>query len=194
MTVPIRVMIVDDDPDRGSWVASRLEEDLYQTMLVCMDQHALLRHITQLSPDVIVIDMQSPGRDILESLAVVTEHQPVPILMYSAEDDPKFIRRAVESGVTAYMVGDIQTTQVQAAIDAAMIQFEAFQSLRSSLEKTRDELDEHRFVDRAKKILMERHNLSEDEAYRELRQIAMQQRKSLGKLAAELIALEEQTR
>lgn len=168
-----RVLLVDDNPDRATWVEECLRQEGYQTCSIASDHVGVLRQISEHQPEIIVIDMDSPGRDLLESLSIVFEHNPMPMVMFSQEEDSDYINRAVDAGVTAYMVGDIMPNRVKPAIDIAMAQFRSFQKLRVELVATRSALEDRRVVDKAKVVLMEQLDLSEQEAYEKLRTMAM---------------------
>lgn len=182
-----RVMLVDDNPDRAQWVASSLCNNGFEPFVVSTDHVGLLREISDHLPDIVVIDMESPGRDLLESLAIVTRMNPTPVVMFSAEQDPDYINRAVESGVTAYMLGNIEPEKVKPVIDVAMAQFRNFQQLKQELDDTRSELVERRQIDQAKRLLMKTSNLSEDEAYELLRREAMKSRLRIVEVAAQVL-------
>lgn len=182
-----RVMLVDDNPDRAEWVANSLCNSGFEPHVVATDHVGLLREISDIVPDIVVIDMESPGRDLLESLAIVTRMNPTPVVMFSAEQDPDYINRAVESGVTAYMLGNIEPEKVKPVIDVAMAQFRNFQQLKQELDDTRLELTERRQIDQAKRLLMKHHNLSEDDAYELMRKEAMASRLKIVEVAAHLL-------
>ena len=182
-----RVMLVDDNPERAQWVASSLCNSGLEPLVVATDHVGLLREISDHLPDIVMIDMESPGRDLLESLAIVTRMNPTPVVMFSAEQDPDYINRAVEAGVTAYMLGNIEPRKVKPIIDAAMAQFRNFQQLRQELDDTRTELVERRRIDQAKRLLMETHNLSENDAYELMRKEAMTARLKIVEVAAQVL-------
>lgn len=182
-----RVMIVDDNPDRGDWVRECLCHEGFDPFVVMTDHVGLLREISDQNPDIIVIDMQSPGRDLLESLAIVTNMNPTPVLMFSPEQDPDYINRAVESGVTAYMVGSIEAEKVKPAIDVAMAQFRSYQQLKQELAETRTALDERNLVERAKALIMKELSMTEQEAHERLRSEAMRQRLRLSEVASKIL-------
>lgn len=179
----LRVMLVDDNPERGAWVEECLRLEGFQPLIVITDHVGLLREISDKEPDIIVIDMESPGRDLLESLAIVTNMNPTPVVMFSTEQDPDFINRAVESGVTAYMVGNIETEKVKPVIDVAMAQFRNFQQLKQELKQARTELDGRNLVEQAKAQLMHEHGLSESVAHENIRGEAMRLRLKMTEVA-----------
>ena len=180
-------MLVDDEPTRAAWVQQCLEKSGVTVCGVVDEPLRLLKVIEEEAPDVIIIDMASPGRDLLESLTVIAEHQPVPVVMFSEEENPDYIRRAVAAGVSTYLVGSIDPAKVQPIIDVALAQFRHFQSLQQALRDSRSELSGKRVIDAAKHALMDRYRLSEDEAYGHLRREAMNRGMRINELAARIL-------
>jgi len=183
----LRVIVVDDDPKRGAWVEECLQKAGFSTSSTPANHQSVLRVISEVNPDIILIDMESPGRDILESITIVSSHQPTPVLMFSAEDDPDYINRAVEAGVSAYMIGEVEEQKVMPAINVAMAQFQAFQGLRRQLDDTQSELEDRRLIEKAKLLLMNSRGITEEDAYHELRRLAMECRLRIGEVARRLL-------
>lgn len=183
----LKVMVVDDNPRRAALVEGRLREAGFTTLCLVPLQAGLLHQIEQQNPDVIVIDLDSPGRDLLESLSFVSTHNPTPIVMFAQEEDPSFIAQAVDAGVTAYVVDGINTEKVKPIIDVAMAQFRQFQKLRAQLANTQTALGDRKVIDQAKALLMEHRGLSEREAYAWLRSEAMNCNVKMVQLAQRVI-------
>lgn len=148
----------------------------------------LAEQVRTLHPDVIVIDMDSPRRDTLESMRAIHRDQPRPIVMFVDDDDPGLIDQAIQAGVSAYIIDGLDAKRVRPILDVAVARFREQQALRDELEKTKAGLRERKVVERAKGILMQQRSLSEDEAYRLLRKLAMDQNKRLVEVAENLIA------
>lgn len=184
----LKVMLVDDNPRRAALVEDSLRECGVDTLCLVPGQTSLLRQIEQQQPDVIVIDLESPGRDLLESLSIVSVHNPTPVVMFSGEEDPDYIAKAVDSGVTAYLVDGINAETVKPIIDAAMAQFRRFQRLRSELDTTLTELGERKLVDQAKAVMMKHYGRTEQECYACLRTEAMNQGARTVDVARQVIA------
>jgi len=191
--VALKVMIIDDNLDRGKWVASSLREKRFDPFVVMTDHVGLLREISERAPDIIVIDMASPSRDLLESLAIMSDMNPMPVVMFSPEQDPDYINQAVEAGVTAYMVGDIEAKKVKPAIDVALAQFRNFQQLKKELQETRTALDDRGVLERAKTLLMQARQMSENEAHDCIRQEAMKRRLKMTEVSKLLLQQHEGT-
>jgi two-component system, response regulator / RNA-binding antiterminator len=183
----LRVMVVDANPRRAARVESRLREAGFDLLCLVPVQAGLLHQIEQQAPDIIIIDLESPGRDLLESLSFISAHCPTPIVMFAEQDDPGFIAQAVDAGVTAYVVDGVQAARVKPVIDVAMAQFRQFQRLRAALASTQSELGDRKLVDRAKGLLMKHHGYTEQEAYGCMRKEAMNRSMRLVDVAARVV-------
>jgi response regulator NasT len=185
----VRVMLVDDVPQRSARVAEKLTGEGFDVIARLPSAVGLLFQIEQQKPDVILIDLQSPGRDMLDSLSVINIHNPTPVVMFSEEEDPGFIKDAVDAGVTAYMVGGVDAERVKPVIDVAMAQFKSFQALRQALDSTRTQLKSLSVIDRAKSLLMQQHSVNEDKAHKILRKLSMDSNQSLPQAAQAVIQI-----
>ena len=187
----LKIMLVDDDPVRGQWVESCLGELGFDITCVVDDSMRMLKLISEQAPDVIIIDMASPGRDLLESLSILSQHQPTPVVMFSEEENPEYISRAVDAGVSTYLVGGIDPDKVKPIIEVAFAQFRSFQDLRNALAETRMELSQTRDVDTAKRILMKGGEMSEAQAYEYLRRQAMECGARIPEIAQRIVAQQQ---
>ena len=188
-TRELHILLVDDNRARAELVVARLQEAGFDRLRVVHQQQGLLYQIEQNPPDVIVISLESPGRDLLESLSIVSAHNPTPIVMFTREDDPAFISEAVDAGVTTYLVDGIRAEKVKPVVDVAIAQFRAFQSLKGELASSRVELNERRTIEQAKRLLMERDGFTEPEAHARLQSFAMERSLKLADVASQLIEL-----
>jgi response regulator NasT len=184
----LRVMLVDDNADRASTVEASLRASGIEVLSVISTTSALLFQIEQHRPDVVLIALQFPGRDILESLAVVNHHNPTPMVMFSQEDDPDYIQQAVKAGVSTYLLEGINADKVKPIIDLAMAQFSSFQQLRSQLQSAQSELESHSLVNRAKKLLMTHKSIGEDAAHRMMTRTAMDNNLKIQEVARTIIS------
>lgn len=185
--MPLRVMLVDDDTGRAASVEEGLRASGFDVLSIIATSSALLYQIEQHRPDVVLIDLQFPGRDILESLAVVNDHNPTPMVMFSQEDDPNFIKQAFEAGVITYLMEGVYPEKVRQVIDVALAQFNAYQSLREELKFTRSELQLQKLMGRAKSLLIEHKHINEEEAHQMLNRLAMNNNLKLEEVAQTVI-------
>jgi response regulator NasT len=185
----LRVLIVDRTVDRSHALREALEREGYVVLMPPAGRFDLLRAVRELAPDVIIVDMDSPDRDILEDSRRVFLEQPKPIVMFVDESDSASIRAAVDAGVASYVVKGASPERVRPVVEVALARFRAFQELKSELAEARNSLAERKLVERAKGILMERRGCSEDDAYRMLRQMAMSRNQRLVDVARNVIEM-----
>jgi response regulator NasT len=183
----LRVLVVDESPERAEVLRDGLQRAGYEVTASLSSPLALLKTIEQLQPDVIVIDTESPSRDVLEHLVVVTQHTPRPVVMFATDGAPDVIREAVRAGVSAYVVDGFDPARVKSVIDVAVARFEDFQRLREELAEANLKLSERKLVERAKGILMKARGLDEESAYSMLRKAAMDRKLRLSEIAQQLI-------
>jgi response regulator NasT len=183
----MRVLIVDESPKRTQILREGLERTGYEVAAVLDSPLELLRAVEAIKPDVIVIDTESPSRDVLEHIVLITRDQPRPIVMFASDDAPDAIRDAVRAGVAAYVVDGLDAARVKSIVEVAVARFGEYQRLREELAEANLKLEERKLVERAKGILMKARGMDEDEAFQALRRMAMDRGKRLGEIAQQLI-------
>ena len=181
-------MLVDAELERRSVLLEQFSCKECNIVAVASATDNLLEMINQHQPDVIIIDMDAPNRDTLEDLRSVQSTMPRPMVMFSQDDDSETIRRAVEAGVSAYVVDGIQAKKVRPILDAAIARFEQYRELSSELDKTKSQLTERKLIERAKGIIMVQRGISEPEAYQLLRKAAMDRNLRMSEVAENIIA------
>ena len=187
----MRVMLVDEQRDRRDVLVNML--DCADCDLVCVLDSAedLLRKVGQFLPDVVIIDIDLPSRDTLESLRSVQASDPRPMVMFSQDDNGDTIRRAVQAGVSAYVVDGLQAQRVRPILEAAIARFEQHRGLQAELDRTRSALEDRKKIERAKGIVMMQRGIGEPAAYGLMRKAAMDQNRRLVEIADSIIAAAE---
>jgi response regulator NasT len=183
----LRVLIVDQNLMRASVLEEGLREAGYRNMVVVRDMQNLLRRIVDEEPDVILIDLENPNRDVLEQMFQVSRVVARPVAMFVDRSDTAMIEAAIESGVGAYVVDGLRKERVKAVVDTAISRFKAFNRLREELDRTRRQLDDRKLIDRAKGILMKEKGLTEEEAYAVMRSAAMRDNLRISQVAQSVI-------
>lgn len=187
----IKVLLVDDSPRRTAILRAALEKARYQVAAVLESPLELLRAVEAHQPDIIIIDTDSPSRDVLEHVVMVSRDQPRPIVMFSSDGAAESIREAVKAGVSAYIVDGLDEKRVRGIVEVAVARFEEYQRLVTKLAEANLKLSERKLVDRAKGVLMKSRGFSEDEAYHALRKLAMTRKMRMGEAAKIVIDMED---
>ena len=183
----MRVLVVDESPERAEIIRDGLGRAGYEVTASLSSPVALLKTIDELAPDVIVIDTDSPSRDVLEHLVVMSQHTPRPVVMFASDGAPETIREAVRAGVSAYVVDGLDRDRIKGIVDVAVARFEDFQRLRVELAEATQKLSERKLVERAKGLLMKARGLDEESAYALLRKTAMDRKLTLAEVARHLV-------
>lgn len=183
----MRVLLADTDPER----AAAVERALWDAGATGLDRpgpgEALLRAVTRLSPDVVIVDMERPDRDALDDLRHVARHAPRPIVLFIDADDRGFMEDAIAAGVSSYNVVGASLPDVKPVIAAAIAMFRRFAQMEAELRRAEAVLQERTTIDRAKSVLIRTRKLSEPDAYRWLRTTAMKTGRRIADVAAELV-------
>lgn len=190
MASKLRVLVIDDQPQRYEAIAHAIEAAGDQVVARVEDSSPNLRAIVEsVRPDVVIIDIESPGRDMLEDMRRISHEQHRPIVMFVDEAEPDSIRRAIRAGVAAYVVKGASPERVRSVLDVAIARFQEEKALRDQLAEAKTSLEERKLVERAKGILMKRRSLSEPEAYQLLRKAAMDRNLRIADVAKQLVEM-----
>ena len=191
MDVSLKIVIVDENPIRAAILKDGLREAGYVQVVHIDDTSHLLARVYEIDPDVILIDLENPSRDVLEQMFQVSRAVRRPVAMFVDQSDAASIEAAVDAGVSAYIVGGLRKERVQNILDLCISRFNAFARLQDELDRTKSALEERKVIDRAKGILMNAKNLSEETAYALLRKTAMNENKKIAEVAQSVITAAE---
>ncbi|WP_240954306.1 ANTAR domain-containing response regulator [Solimonas marina] len=187
----LRMVLVDDDADRAAFVTQALRATGHDVIARLSANEDLLAAVRRLRPDVILVDMDNPARDVLDNCAAVTQQVPRPIIFFARDSEPDTISRAVRAGVSAYIVDGMAAHRLKPILDVAIARFREHQKLRNELDDMRTRLADRRDVERAKAMLARVRKLDEAEAYALLRRSAMARRVTIGEAARTVLAAAE---
>jgi len=192
IVLPVTLSIEPDDEEVAEVERTRilriaLLEAGYNVVATLPGDSFLPERLTQIQPDMIVVDAESQGRDILEHVVMATRHERRPIVMFSDDEDTSYVRKAIAAGVSAYVAAGTPNEHIKPVLDVAMARFEHEEKLRRELADARNQLEERKVVDRAKGLLMSRQGLSEEDAYKRLRKAAMDKGIRLAEVAQRLV-------
>jgi response regulator NasT len=185
----LRIALLDEKRERSHDLERALSAEGYEVVAHLRGGQDLRASVAALQPDVIIVDMQSPERDVLEDMQRLHQEQPRPVVMFVDESDSESIQAFVRAGVSAYVVDGLRSRSVRPIVEVAIARFRAFQELRLELDAARVSLEERKLVERAKGILMQRRGVGEEEAWRMLRRAAMDRQVKIAEIARHLIEM-----
>ena len=187
MIEQLSIVVVEKDRDRALLIVDALREAGDLRITVIGEESGLARKIAEQRPDLVLIDLRSPSRDVLEELALASGPMDRPVAMFVDRSDTGLTRAAIEAGVSAYVVDGLRPERIRPILDAAIARFHMFSRMRSELAATKAALEERKVIDRAKWLVMRAKGIGEDEAYGLLRKAAMDQGKRLVDVAQAIV-------
>ncbi len=183
----LTVVVVEQNQERAFAIVDALKGSGDVDVSVIGNVSGLARKIAMHSPDIVLIDIDNPSRDMLEELTVASGPMERPVAMFVSGAAGGLAKAAVEAGVSAYVVDGLQAERIKPVIDTAIARFQVLRQLRTELAETRRALEERKVIDRAKGMLMKAKGVSEEEAYALLRKTAMNQNRRVADVAEALV-------
>ncbi|MCL8302292.1 ANTAR domain-containing response regulator [Pseudomonas mosselii] len=187
----LRILLIDDTEKKVGRLKAALIEAGFEVIEAGSLSIDLPACVETVHPDVVLIDTESPGRDVMEQVVLVSRDRPRPIVLFTDEHDPGVMRQAIEAGVSAYIVEGIQATRLQPILDVAMARFESDQALKAQLLARDQQLAERKRIEQAKGLLMKMKDCNEEHAYTLMRRQAMSRQQKLIQVAEQIIAMSE---
>lgn len=180
------VLLVSDDASDTSELKSGLNDSGAAQIKEVSVEDNLLQLLGNISVDLIVLEVEKPTIQLFEKFAIVHEYCPKPVICFSTERDSKVIAKSVQAGVSAYIVDGKSAERIKPIVDVAMLRFNECQAVRKELAQVKDKLSERAVIEKAKGLLIEHKHMTEDQAYRAMRKMAMDQGKKISVIAKEV--------
>lgn len=183
----MRIAIVDESASRAAVIREGLATLEECEIFVLTERRGLVAEIGGIDPDIVLMDLGNPSRDVLEEYFSVSRALARPIAMFVDESDEDAIAASIDAGVSSYVVDGLAPHRIRPILDLAVRRFNAFTRLQSDLAEAKGKLAERELIDKAKRILMDSRGLSEPVAYAEMRKAAMNQGKRIADMAEAIV-------
>jgi response regulator NasT len=187
----LKILVIDENPIRSAILQAGLREAGFGNVVLVKNTTGLLDQVYRIDPDVILIDLENPSRDVIEQMFQVSRIVRRPIAMFVDQSDRATIEAAVDAGVSAYIVDGLKKERVKHILDLCISRFNVFSRLQDELDRTKSALEARKVIDRAKGILMKAKGLSEEDAYALLRKTAMNEKRKIADVAQSVITAAE---
>ena len=187
----LRVLLVDNEPGRAAILEQALRDADYDVIKRTDLSQPLAQMVADSQPDMVIIDIDAPDRDVLEQMAMVSRANPRPIVMATEGGDADFVEDAIRSGVSAYVANGINPERIRSTMAVATARFREFQALRQELDAARSELADRKLIEQAKGLIMQHRRVSEQEAYQAMRKMAMDRSMPMVNIARNIISVFE---
>lgn len=191
----VRVLIADDESITRTDLKEMLTNLGYLVVGEAVDARTAVNMAREIRPDVVIMDIRFEGDDFdgIDAARVLMEERVAPVLLLSAYGDRELVQRAREAGVMGYLIKPFREADLPPAIEVAMANFEQWLRLEKEAKDLKEALETRKLVERAKGILMDRHGLSEAEAFRRIQKMSMDNRRPMKEIAQAIILAYEAT-
>jgi two-component system, response regulator / RNA-binding antiterminator len=187
----LRIVIVDQNPLRTAILLDGLREAGHVQVTVLESSLDLERRLGAIDPDIVLIDLENPNRDVLEQMIRISGANARPVAMFADSSDSAMINAAIDAGVSAYIVDGLRKERVKNIVDLSVSRFNAFARLREELAHVQGQLADRKAIDQAKGLVMKAKNISEEQAYAMMRKVAMNEGKKIADIARSIITAAE---
>lgn len=179
-----RIVIVDDEPITRIDIRDILERENYEVVGEAFNGIEAIELCKMYKPDLVIMDIRMPLLDgIKASKLILAEKLGKAIVLLSAYSDRDHIEKAKQSGVHGYLVKPVTEKTLLPMVEIAIATGAKAQKYEHSVEKLAQKLSERKIIERAKGLLMEEQNMSENDAYNLLRRLSMDHRRPVVKIA-----------
>ena len=184
----LKIALIDDDQDRANYIKDSLLQHDFDVVACLTIDHLNMFKLEHLQADVILLDMDHPRRDIIESCVSQFD---LPTVLFTQNSQKDMIKSAIDAGITAYIVDGIDPAKLDSILEISIEQFKKHKKLLTDLKETQNKLADRKDVEKAKVLLMQLHQLTEDQAFQLLRKNAMSHRMTMGEMARRLLDAQE---
>ena len=187
---PLRIVVAEDEALIRMDLVEMLAREGYEVVGEAANGEAAIALVREHKPDLALFDVKMPIKDGITAAQELRGE--VPIVMLTAFSQRELIERANEAGVMAYLVKPFTISDLIPAIELARTRFFERALLESEVATLEGKLEARKLVERAKGLLMQRHGMSEGEAFTWIQRGAMDRRLSMVELARELLGGNQQ--
>lgn len=183
----LNVLLVEEQINEKSRLTKALMDFGYQVIQHSYYSDNIIMQIELYNPDILILTTDLPSNSMLKELSEINQLLPLPIVIFAENDSPNVIKQAIKAGVSAYVVSEILPQRIKSIISVANERFKAEQALKNELKNAKTQLESRKLIERAKGLLMEQKQLTENESYEALRTMAMNQGNSIAVVAKNII-------
>ena len=184
---PLKAIIAEDEQLTRTIIRARLEKLGHIVLEEVGDGARAVEAARLHKPDVIIMDIKMPEMDGIEAARQILNETPCAILFLSSFNEQELVEQASETGALAYLMKPFRKEDLAPALEVAVRRFRQIQSQAGEIENLKEAIDTRKLLDRAKGILMDRHHMSEEEAFKRIHFQARNQNKKMRDIAQSII-------
>ena len=180
-------LIIEDDTLVGLGLRTFLEKLGHAVVGQAASSGEAIEMFRKHKPDLVLVDVRLDGADGIDLAGRLLADRPCPMIVVSAYGDAELVSRAAAAGVFGYLIKPASRESLSAQIEIAVRRFDERELLRTEKQQLSQTLENRKFVEKAKGIIMKRMSLDEPAAHRWLQLESQKRRMSIGDLAKEVL-------
>ncbi|MPW25521.1 response regulator [Alkalibaculum sp. M08DMB] len=188
----MRIVIVEDEPITRMDLKCILEDAGYEVVGEGSDGFDAINLCKTKKPDIIILDLNMPNLDGVSAAKTITKNKLCKSIVFlTAYSDREFIEAAKKIGVFAYLIKPLDEKSLIPALEIAYTKALQAEDLEKKTEQLFKKLEDRKYIEKAKGILMTEECISEDEAYTRLRMLSMKKGCSIRSICETLLIRNE---
>ncbi|UPK64653.1 ANTAR domain-containing response regulator [Rhodococcus pyridinivorans] len=180
---PHRVVVAEDEALIRLDLVEMLREEGYEVVGEAGDGQRAVELAEELRPDLVIMDVKMPRRDGIDAASEIAQRRIAPVVILTAFSQRELVERARDAGAMAYLVKPFSKSDLVPAIEVAVSRFSELRELEREVQGLNERFETRKLVDRAKGLLMEKHAMTEPEAFRWIQRAAMDRRTTMKQVA-----------
>ena len=179
----LKILLADED-EGALRVTAALVRDLgHEVTEMAIGVQEAAEVIARDDPDASIVVVYEDDGYALDLIEEISEFARGPVIAIIEKEDAEFVREAAARGIDAY-AREGKRESIQSAIEVAVRRHEEKRKLAEQVQRLESALERRALIERAKGILMERHSISEREAFDRLRDHARSRNRTVVDVSA----------
>lgn len=183
-----KILIAEDESIIRMDLKMMLEDNGYEVVGEAGDGERAIELAYLHKPDLILMDIKMPKINGLQASQIIGKQLDLPILIITAYSQKEFVEKAQQDNVVGYLVKPIAESNLIPTIEIALHQADKAKRLKKDILNAHQEVEKRKLIERAKGILMQKRQLTEQEAYKTMRNSSMSSQLPMEAIAEEIIA------
>lgn len=183
-----RVVVADDDGKACKKAVEFLQNNGYQVVGEAADGLEAVMVCRRERPDFVIMDLSMPVMTGLEAIRVIHREKLAGfIIVLTSCRNKALLHQAAQEDIMGYLVKLVEESALLGAVEVALCQEDHIMKAERECEKTKKALEDRKYIEKAKGLLMEHRKLSENEAYSYIRRQAMDKEQTMAEIARILL-------
>lgn len=183
-----KILIAEDESIIRMDLKMMLEDNGYEVVGEAGNGDRAIELAFLHKPDLILMDIKMPKINGLQASQIIAKQLDLPIIIITAYSQKEFVEKAQQDNVVGYLVKPIAESNLIPTIEIALHQAEKAKRLKGDILKARQEVEKRKLIERAKGILMKTNQLTEQEAFKSMRDTSMSSQMTMESVAENIIA------